>query len=497
MNYYFKTFKLFGSALVGLITMMGLPKELIAQKKGSSAKPNIIFIMADDMGYGDPQCYNPESKIPTPNMNQLAKEGMLFTDAHAASSVCTPSRYSFITGKYAWRSRLKSEVLWSGYDTPLIHEDEITVADALKNDGYETAAVGKWHLGINFLKNEGVDFVQPKDWHEKGLKGIRDVSFLRPNYGGPNDLGFNYFFGSGAGHNMEPHAFIENRYTVGLPTIWREKDQSSKPGISALEVHEGWMVPGWDDTQIGSTLTEKALGFIESNASNNQPFFLYLPTVSPHRPCTPPDFVKGISQAGERGDMVAEFDWTVGQVMKKLEALGISDNTILIVSSDNGGTPNSDDGKDYGHKSCGLLHGFKASLTEGGHRVPFIIKWPKMVKAGSTCKGLVSIMDLYATFSEFLNLPNPQGDGISFLPLLKDPSKASKRTQMVHHTYSGSYAFRFNNWKFIPTRSAKDGSWSYQLYDLEKDPYEKRNLADTHPELVSRFSETLDEMINM
>ncbi len=467
-------------------------KEAFLKKE----RPNIVFIFADDMGYGDPRCYNPESKIPTPNMDKLAQEGMRFTDAHAASSVCTPSRYSFITGKYAWRSRLKSEVLWSGYDDPLIDKNEVTVADALQAEGYATAVVGKWHLGINFQKPRGVGFVKPKDWHEKGLKGTREVSFMKPTYGGPNDLGFDYFFGSGAGHNMEPHAFIENRYTLGLPDIWREKNQSTVPGIPT-QVHEGWMVPGWKDTEIGPTLTEKALSFIQLSAEKEQPFFLYLPTVAPHIPCTPPDFVRGRSQAGYRGDMVAEFDWTVGQIMDKLEALGIAENTILIVSSDNGATRTSDNGEDYGHKSCGLLNGFKTSLTEGGHRVPFIIKWPEVVKAGSTCHGLVSIMDLFATFSDILNLSAPQEDGISFLPLLKNSKAKSDRTRMVHHTFSGRYALRDNHWKFIPSRSPKDGSWSYQLYDLAKDPYEKYNLASSRPEMVSQLSETLDGLINM
>lgn len=469
----------------------------MARYGADDSKPNIIFIMADDMGYGDPQCYNPDSKIPTPNMNRLAREGMLFRDAHAASSVCTPSRYSFITGKYAWRSRLKSEVLWSTYDEPLIPANEYTIADALRSAGYATAVIGKWHLGINFQKNLGIDFVRPKDWHENGRKGVRDVSFIKPNYGGPNDLGFNYFFGLGAGHNIEPHVFIENRYTAGLPTEWRKEKQSSRPGISASEVHEGWMLPGWDDTQIGPTLTARALSFIESSASKKEPFFLFLPMQSPHRPSTPPDFVKGISQAGERGDMVAEFDWTVGQVMAKLDSLGISKNTIVIVSSDNGATKTSDNGKDYDHKSCGLLNGYKASLTEGGHRVPFIVKWPKVVKPGSNCDGLVSIMDLFATFSQILRLPAPQGDGISFLNLLKNPDAQPDRKGMVHHTYSGAYALRSDYWKFIPVRSPTDGSWSYLLYDLRLDPYERNNLSHLHPDLVERFNNMLNELINM
>lgn len=468
-----------------------------AQSARKTDKPNIIFIMADDMGYGDPEVYNPDSKIPTPNMNELARKGMVFTDAHAASSVCTPSRYSFITGRYAWRSRLKSEVLWSGYDDPLIDKDEATVADILRSAGYATAVVGKWHLGINFQKPTGVDFVKPKDASGSGASGTRDVSFMKPTFGGPNDLGFDYFFGFASGHNLEPYAFMENRYTVGIPNVWREKGQSTKPGISAREVHEGWMVPGWDDTAIGPTLTEKALQFIEDNASNNRPFFLYLPATAPHRPCTPPDFIKGKSQAGERGDMVAEFDWMVGRVMKKLDELRISDNTLLVVSSDNGGTQTSDDGNDYGHASCGKLKSYKGALHEGGHRIPFIVRWPAVVKAGTTCNGLVSIMDLCATYSEILGLPAPQGDGISFLHLLKNPKAQSKRTQLVHHTFSGQFALRDGNWKFIPVRSSNDGHWRFELYDLANDPYEKVNLADSKPELVKSFRKTLDALINM
>lgn len=479
---------------LGLILLMLMSIPVLGQ---NNKKPNVIFIMADDMGYGDPQCYNPASKIPTPNMNRLAEQGMRFTDAHSASSVCTPSRYSFVTGKYAWRSDLKREVLWSTYNDPLINKDEVTIADMMQSHGYATAVVGKWHLGINFLKNQGYEYVQAKDWHEKGVEGVRDVNFMNPSYGGPNDLGFDYFFGSGAGQNMEPHVFIENRYTFGLPKIWREKGQATKEGISASEVHEGWMIEGWDDTTIGPTLTEKSLAFIEENANNDKPFFLYLPTVAPHRPCTPADFAKGKSEAGERGDMVYEFDWTVGQVMAKLEELGIEENTILIVSSDNGGTPTSDDGKDYGHHSCGDLRGFKASLFEGGHRVPFIVRWPDRVSPGTQNDQLVSIMDIYPTLSEILQDEEDEiMDGISFLSLLEDASAKSQRDEMVHHTYSGDYAFRSQSWKFIPKRSPEDGSWTYMLFDLENDPYEKKDLALDRPEITTALKEKLQQVIN-
>ncbi|MCH5597501.1 sulfatase-like hydrolase/transferase [Niabella ginsengisoli] len=240
---------------------------------GQSGKPNVIFIMADDMGYGDVACYNSESKIPTPNMNQLAREGMMFTDAHAASSVCSPSRYSFITGKYAWRSDLKREVLWSTFDDPLIDKSEVTIADMFQSMQYKTAVIGKWHLGIHFLQNKGFGYAQAKKWHESGVKGTKDVNFINPSYGGPNDLGFDYSFILGGGNNMEPFAFIENRFTLGLPTVWREKGEPTVKGTSASEVHEGWMVEGWDDTKIGSSFTEKSLDFIEKMRRQINHFF--------------------------------------------------------------------------------------------------------------------------------------------------------------------------------------------------------------------------------
>ena len=456
---------------------------------------NVVFIMADDMGYGDPQCYNPESKIPTPNMNRLAEEGLLFTDAHSASSVCTPSRYSVITGDYAWRSPMKKEVSWSGYSEPLIRPDEKTVADLFKEKGYRTAAIGKWHLGINFLKKTGNEFVDPKDYHEKALLGSRNVNFLTPTFGGPNVLGFDYFFGSAGGQNMEPHAFIRNRYTVGMPTVWRESRTPTVSGTSASEVHEGWMVPEWNDTAIGPALTQEALAFIEESHQQEKPFFLYYTPVAPHRPCTPSTVAKGKSEAGERGDMVFEFDWSVGQVMNKLEELGLKENTLLIVTSDNGATRVSDDGKDYGHKSCGILNGYKGSLLEGGHRVPFIARWPDVIQPGETTDALVSNIDLLATIADIFGEPILGKDSKSFYSILINPQLESLRHDLIHHTYSGMYAIRDGDWKLIPHRSAKDGTWSYQLFNLRNDPYEKDNLNEQYPKKLADLKRKLDREI--
>ncbi|MCS3556134.1 MULTISPECIES: arylsulfatase [unclassified Sphingobacterium] len=458
-------------------------------------KPNIIFIMADDMGYGDPQCYNEKSKIPTPNINKLAQGGMLFLDAHSASSVCTPSRYSVINGKYAWKSTLKKEVLWSGYDTPLINSDEVTIADICKKAGYQTAAIGKWHLGVNFLKQTGYSFVVPKDYHEEGLKGTKNVSFTTPTYGGPNDLGFDYFFGILGGQNMEPYAYIKNRYALGNPNQWRGANKPTVPGTSGLEVHEGWMVQNWTDTAIGPTLTQETISFIEKSALAKKNFFIYYTPVAPHRPCTPSSIAKGKSQAGDRGDMVFELDWSIGQIRDKLKELGIEKNTIIIVTSDNGATKVSDDGNDYGHKSCGELKGYKGSLHEGGHRVPFIVYWPDVIKAGAISKALISNLDLMATVSEIIGEPLQSGkDSESFANVLRNEHSSRHRKELIHHTYSGQYAMRIENWKLIPNRE-ENGDWTYELYDIKSDPTEMKNLSKENAAMIPQIIKELESRI--
>lgn len=464
-----------------------------SQANLNSNLPNVIIIMADDMGYGDPGCYNPESKIPTPNMDKLSEQGVRFTDAHSPASVCTPSRYGLLTGKYAWRSRLKKSVLWSGYDDPLIDKDETTIADIFKNAGYSTAVVGKWHLGMNFLRKNHIDFVQPKTYHEKGLDGTRDVDFSRPIYNGPNYLGFDYAFLSAAGHNMEPFCYIENDFTLGIPDIWREAKDTLYPGVSAVEVHEGWMVKGWDPRKIGPDLTTQATDFIKNSFEENpnKPFFLYLPTVSPHRPCTPPDFIKGKSMAGERGDMVAEFDWTVGEIMKTLDSLGISENTLLIVTSDNGATPTSDDGKDYGHKSCGNLRGFKGGLYEGGHRVPLIIRWPIEIESIQVNNKLVCLTDIFATVGSIISEESNKfgEDSYNLLPAITKNEEV--RDNLIMHDYGGNFAIRNNDWKLILRGNTSVAS--KELYNLEKDTREQDNLIDEYPEIAEMLETLLDQ----
>ncbi len=451
-----------------------------------AARPNIIVIMADDMGYGDPRCYNAESKIPTPNMDRLAAEGIRFTDAHTPSSVCTPTRYGLLTGRYCWRTRLKKMVLWTEYEEPLIEAGRETVASLLKRAGYRTAALGKWHLGMDFAEPGG-GFVRGKPEHFSGAGGTRDVDFTRPIQGGPTAIGFDYGYVLPGGNNLEPHFFIEGDRVVGSPTVWRPRGMPTRPGSSALEVHEGWMAEGWSDEAIGPSLTDKALGFIEKSVADRSPFFLYFASQAPHRACTPPDFAKGKSQAGVRGDMVYEFDWSIGRMLAKLDELGVARNTLVIVTSDNGGTAQSDEREDFGHKSCGDLKGFKGGISEGGHRVPFLVRWPAQAPAGTVNASLVCLTDMMATFGEIAGVNLPPGaapDGTSVLPAFRgavmDPAA---RPPVIHHSGSGVFAIRSGPWKLIFDGQLKPA----QLYDLDKDLRETVNLLARQPEVVTRL----------
>jgi len=447
--------------------------------------------MADDMGYGDLGCYNKKSKIPTPNMDRLAKEGIRFTDAHSPSAVCTPTRYGVLTGRYCWRSRLKRGVL-NGYSPCLIDTKRITVASLLKQHGYATACIGKWHLGLG---------------------GDKRTDFSKPLVPGPNALGFDYFFGISASLDMPPYCYIENDRAVKEPTLTVEAGEANQDGWW----RKGAIAPGFKHVRVLPTLTEKAVAYIDKHAmsSRNSPFFMYFPLPAPHCPIAPADFVKGRSQAGGYGDYVVEVDWTVGELMKALQRNGLTENTLVIVTSDNGSPGRTKIKRApysivevYGHNPSGNLRGIKADIWDGGHREPFIARWPARIPAAGSSDELICLTDLLATCASIVDakLPaNAAEDSYSILPaLLGRKTDKPIREAVVHHSGSGMFAIRKGKWKLIlgrgsggftkPSRiKSKPGEPQGQLYDLDEDLSETNNVWAENPAIVKRLTELLEK----
>ena len=460
--------------------------------------PNIIWIMADDMGYGDLSCYG-ATKIQTPTMDRVAAEGMRFADAHSCSAVCTPSRYGVMTGRYAWRSRLQSGVLW-GHSRPLIERGRLTVASLLKRHGYATAAVGKWHLGLGWAIRDDARDQFPDDlttvrWIEEvGEK----LDYSKPITDGPTTRGFDSFFGIAGSLDMRPYCFIEDDHTVGVP------DRPKAP-VNPQQ-RKGFMVEGWDDEAVDLTFAAKACGWMQKHhaESPGQPFFLYLTPSAPHRPCVPPPEFRGASQAGLRGDMVVVVDHVVGQVLGTLDRLGLADDTLVIFTSDNGARPCDVDGETHGHKSCGDWRGFKADIWDGGHREPFIARWPGRIRPGSVCGQTACLTDLMATVADILGAGLPDGaapDSVSLLPLLLGGAEPV-RDAIVHHSVDGMFSVRQGPWKLIlglgsggfsqprredPVPNGPEG----QLYHMVDDPAETANLWLDRPDIVERLTALL------
>jgi arylsulfatase A-like enzyme len=437
--------------------------------------------MADDMGYGDVSCYNPNSRIQTPNIDKLATEGIRFTDAHSPSAVCTPTRYGILTGRYCWRSRLKRGV-FGGFNRPLIETGRLTVASFLKQRGYHTACIGKWHLGMDWTLKESVE---PNEQDQE------TVDYSKPIITGPNEVGFDYFFGTaGCTTDDPPLCFIENHRTVGIPS-------EILPHDFAWENRKLRMVPGWRHEDADLTFVKKSVEFIKGCAKTSDPFFLYLPLSVPHIPWLPSDFVKGKSNAGPRGDQVVLVDWCVEQIVTTLERLNISDNTLVILTSDNGPRKGVN-----GHQSAGSWRGYKGGIWEGGHRIPFVARWPARIKPNSVSDEVVCLTDLMRTTAAILNVKLPQDageDSYNILPALVGSNPAEPiREATIHHSGGGVFAIRQDPWKLIVGTEGSGAdrrpqtNVSGQLYNLVDDPGEQNNLLGNHPELVKRLTELLE-----
>ena len=493
------------------VTCAAAPSMLWAKKKKATL-PNIVFILADDMGYGDLGCQNPESKIPTPNLDTLATEGIRFTDAHSPSAVCSPTRYGLLTGRYCWRTNLKRDVLRC-WDTPLIEPQRLTVGKLLKAHGYDTACVGKWHLGWDWPTTDGAEPLGIGRWRHPNSGG--NVDFTRPIANGPTTRGFDYYFGT-AVPNYPPYCFIENDRTVGVPT-------KTKP--SSMFGCGGAMLEGWKLEEILPGLEKKAVEYVDAKGgrvkneafrqSTDGPFFLYMPLTAPHTPIAPAAKFKGKSKAGAYGDFVHQVDHVVGRVVRALKRNGFEENTLIIFTSDNGspgrdGTNMSGDANSvrrYGHNPSHIYRGIKADIWDGGHRVPFIAKWPGHIKSGSVSNEPICLADLMATCAAIVGEKLPVGaaeDSYNILPALTGEKLPKPiREAIIHHSVEGMFAVRQGRWKLILgkgsggySKEGKDIDVPGQLYDMKQDPSENNNLYAKRPDVVERLTALLEKYKN-
>ncbi len=466
----------------------------------NTERPNIIVIYTDDQGYGDVSALNPESKFETPNLDRLAREGMIFTDAHSSDTVCTPSRYGLLTGRYSWRTELKRGVF--GAERPcLIPDDRLTLASLLRKQGYRTGMVGKWHLGMDF-PNERAN----RDWTQP----VTDM---------PLDKGFDYFYGIPASLNYGVLAWFEGRFAKVPPTQYTQKkpnqiafsDYRIKPpydtntrNLSPANPKTGQIkgqleiAPDFVDSECLTRFTDKAIDWIRDqkpDTTEAPPFFLYLAYTSPHKPVIPLEQFRGQGQAGAYGEFVIETDWHIGRLLKTLDEQGIKDNTLIVFTSDNGPeTTWKQRKKTFQHSSAHIYREGKRSIYEGGHRVPFLVRWPAQVKAATTWDKPVCQTDLIATLADLLDVPLPADageDSHSFLPALLSKPQSEKRPPLIHHGISGRFAIRSGDWKLV--MEAKKAS--RELYNLKDDPSETLDLLTEQPEKAKQLLFDLNRII--
>ncbi len=477
--------------LVTVLISCGSSVKSGNSKQAKAQKPNIIFILADDLGYGDVSAYNANSKILTPNIDKLASNGVMFTDAHTSSSVCTPTRYGILTGRYNWRSTLKDGVL-NGFSKALIPQDRTTIAGFLRDNGYKTAGIGKWHMG----------------WDWSGIEnGEEQVDYTQKIKNGPTTNGFDYWFGFCGSLDMPPYVWVENEQPTAVPTKYTKNtgQASWRHGLTANDFEHEQALP---------EITKRTVNYINANANQEKPFFIYMPLPAPHTPILPTKEFRGTSGLDNPyGDFVLMVDDVVGQIVAALEKQDVSDNTLIVFTSDNGcsTTANFKQLATKGHDPSYVYRGHKADIFEGGHRVPFIVKYPAKVTAGKSDQ-LVCTTDFFASVADILNLNESVTDAMaedsfSFSKALKLESKQPIRTSIVHHSINGSFSYRKGNYKSVFCPGS--GGWSFprpnskqiadlpkmQLYNLESDIEEKNNLYPENEEIVALHQQELTKII--
>jgi arylsulfatase A-like enzyme len=500
------------SAALGLGLLAAWPIATMADHH--EAKPNIVFILADDLGYGDVGCYNPEAKAPTPNIDRLAREGMRFTDAHSPSTVCTPTRYSLLTGRMAFRNGMKG--VFTGAGGPcLIKEDRLTIAGMLRDQGYTTAMFGKWHIGLTFYDKDG------KPITKNGLEAVKRIDYSQPITGGPIDRGFDQFFGTACCPTTDwLYAYIDGDKIPMPPTRIVDRKPLPKHPYSR-DNRPGMIAPGFDLEEVDMVFLQKSLEFLESHKqkSPEKPFFLFHSAQAVHLPSFAGRAFKGKTEAGPHGDFIFELDYVVGRLMSKLDELGYGENTLVIFSSDNGPEVPTviDMRKTHKHDGARPWRGVKRDQWEGGHRVPFIARWPKKIKDGSTSAQTICLTDVMATCAALTGAtipPNAAEDSYNILPvLLGQAGDKPVREYTLHQTISLALAIRHGNWKYLDHKGSggnnygREGEWGMkqfalperapdapgQLYDLAKDPGETTNLYNEYPEIVKALKGKLEE----
>lgn len=482
---------------IGLLAIL-VHSGIVYAKPVGGSRPNIIFILADDMGYGCVSANNPQTPIKTPAIDRLAKEGMSFTDAHSDTSVCTPTRYGLLTGRYSWRSGLKSGVTWAFFPS-LIEPERVTVAEMLRDAGYETGMVGKWHLGIDFTNKDGQTIAEEMNLGQSHFVNCADFSavnlqydwnrldFTQPIKGGPTDHGFDYYFGDDL-PNMPPYVFYRNDRLEGIPSVPKPKEMFGLPGP---------MVPGWKLSEVTPALVADAERYIEEKARQAKPFFLYFSLNSPHTPIVPSPAFAGKSGINLFADWIMETDAAVGAVLDSLDEQGIADNTIVIFSTDNGTSYSDPMAKELRTKLDHQFRGTKRSLYEGGHRVPYFVRWPGVTPAGSSCDETIGLNDFMATIAPIAGVEmdpsmGPDSHNIGEL-LLGGKRKASPA--VIHHDFNGGYAIRKGDWKLIFILDRKRKTFRRELYNLDSDIMESNNVIKDSPEIANELDQLFQRIV--
>ena len=479
----------------GLCICMICLNSTVAIAQVTNEKPNIIFILADDMGYGDVAALNSKGKIRTPNLDKMSQSGMVFTDAHGSSAVCTPSRYGILTGRYNWRSSLKNGVLGI-YDQPIISPERTTIPSMLAKQGYNTACIGKWHLGFNWVTTDG-------------KKPIDDFKTNNINYkanitGGPRSVGFNYFFGVDA-PNYPPYAFIENEQLTAQPDTFYAVNPE-------LDCRGGSGVKNWSLENVFPFFQQKAIDYINKMGKNKSPFFLYLPITAPHTPIVPDKDFSGKSGLNKYADFVMQVDAYVGEIINVLQKNNLLNNTLIVFTSDNGASPqaNFKELEEKNHNPNYIFRGMKSDIYEGGHHIPCLVQWPKVIKGNQPCNQTISLNDFMATFAKIAGyqLADSEGeDSYNLLPLFENPaSKTIIREAIVYHSINGSFSIRKGKWKLEMT--AGSGGWSFpkpgkqeddlpviQLYNMENDIGETKNVEAENPLIVKEMTALLKQYV--